>query len=604
MINAEAQERLITAWRAAMQPPDRRPITEWLHEHWELPPSYAQPGRFDVSTSRHLIAPFEAFQSDTVREISCMAAIQNAKTLIVEGCIPWALCHSPGPIMWTFQTDDDAKEHCNQRFMDALLSIKQIRDMMPFNRHHKQTTAIYFGGFFLEVNGANLSSLQRVSIRYKFNSEVWLWKKGLLAHARGRVTKFEEAGNSKVFNESQGGTVGDDMSLAWDAGTQQVWGSLCFGCKKLQPLVFSAPFQGDSKKFAGVVWNSDARRPDGTWNVGRACETSRWVCPSCGHQHPDTPQTRAQWNADGAYTPPKDGHNPANVSFRWEGILSRPMAMLTEQFLQARAAQKSGVDQLMQDFTRQRRGLPWNNEQQDSVEIVLKPAGYNLADENITAPIDNEAKRFMTIDRQRDHFWTVVRAWRSDGSSRLLFRGRVTTPEQLRDIQEKFKVEDQLTFEDAGYFPTEVYKDCATWGWTALKGSGDNYFTLTKNNRKIRRLWSDVTRVLVSEVNKQIPLIHWASDPIKDILYNLRTGKGALWETADDAGEEYHNQLKGDHKKQTTNKKTGRPEWRWFRRHANHMHDCEAMQVDAALMLGILVASVPDDEKGEEKHEA
>jgi len=87
-------------------------------------------------------------------------------------------------------------------------------------------------------------------------------------------------------------------------------------------------------------------------------------------------------------------------------------------------------------------------------------------------------------------------------------------------------------------------------------------------------------------------LFHWASDPVKDALYNLRSGRGAIWETPDDVAGEYANQLSGDHKKQRVNQRTGRPEWRWTRRHANHAHDLEAMQTVVAMMLSIL--SAPD----------
>ena len=132
MIHHEAIDILKRNWQASLSPPDRRPIPDWLHDHWVLPASYAQPGRFDINTSRHLVAPFLAFQNDFTREISCMAAIQTGKTLVAEGCITWALSNSPGPTMWTFQTDDDATEHCNQRFMAALKSVQKIRDMLRY----------------------------------------------------------------------------------------------------------------------------------------------------------------------------------------------------------------------------------------------------------------------------------------------------------------------------------------------------------------------------------------------------------------------------------------------------------------------------------------
>lgn len=543
------------------------------------------------------MGPLDAIQDDGVREVSSLGAIQTGKSLLSEVAIAWAICNSPGPIMLTMQTDEDAREHCNQRFMEMLKSVAQIRDMLPEDRHLKQMAAIYFGPFFLEVNGANISNLQRVSVRWKFNSEVWLWKQGLLSHARGRVSAFEKAGNSKVINESQGGTKGDDMDLAWEAGNQQIWGVRCFGCGVLSPLEFAGTMLDDPKKKACVVWNEDARRQDGSWNIGRAVETARYRCRSCGVESEDSPRTRARWNSDGGYICQRPDGSPANRSFRWEGLVARDIGALVAQFLEARKAQKQGVAQAMMDFTRQRRALPWTEEDLTEV-ILLKSSGYKLADiTDHKAKLENEAMRFLTIDRQRDHFWVVVRVWFRDGRSRLQYFSRVTTSEQCEDVRAMYGVEPQLTFEDAGYFPEGVYTDCTRYGWTALKGSGDNYFTVIKNEQKIKRLWSDAS--MVQHQGKMLPLFHWASDPIKDVLYKLRSGQGAAWETPEDIGTEYPNQLSGDRKKPFANKKTGRSEWRWQRVHANHAHDLEAMQSVVAMMLGILLA--PEPAKEEEK---
>jgi len=578
-------------WRAGWKKPDRRPIHEWLHDHWVLPASYAQPGRFDVSTSRHLIAPFDAIQSDGVREVSLAGAIQTGKTLVVEGAATWATCNSPGPMMWTLQTDEDAREHCNQRFMEAYRTVPQIRAMLPEDRHLKQMAAVYFGPFFLEVNGANLNNLQRVSIRWKFNSEVWLWKQGLLAHARGRVSAFEKAGNSKVVNESQGGNSGDDFDLAWQAGHQAIWSVKCFACGKLSPLEFSGRMLDDPKKKSCVVWNEDARRQDGSWNVARAVETARYTCRLCGMEHANDARTRARWNSDGEYVSQRPDASPENRSFRWEALVARDFGALVSQFLEARKAQKAGVPQAMMDFTRQRRALPWVEDDMSEV-ILLKGSGYMLSE--IKAPAEklpNEAHRFVTIDRQRDHFWISVRVWFRDGSSRLLYFSRVTTPEQCEDVRILYGVERQLTFEDAGYFPEGVYTDCVTYGWTALKGSGENYFTVETRGGKIKRLWSDANRI--QHQGKMLNLFHWSSDPVKDVLYNLRSGRGAKWETPDDIGQEYASQINGDKKKPFLNKRSGRNEWRWQRTHANHAHDLEAMQTVVAMMLGILAPPHP-----------
>ena len=85
------------AWRVGWRQPDRRPIWAWAHDNVILPAAYAQPGRFDVQGSRHLIGPLNAIQDDHVREASWCGAIQTGKSLASEIGIAWAIANSPGP---------------------------------------------------------------------------------------------------------------------------------------------------------------------------------------------------------------------------------------------------------------------------------------------------------------------------------------------------------------------------------------------------------------------------------------------------------------------------------------------------------------------------
>ena len=547
---------------------------------------YAIPGRFSTETTRYMEPVMEAIQDERVREVTVCKAVQTGGTLCAAE-IPAAYFQSnaPGPMMWTQQTDKAVKEHSKGRFNKFFRNVPQIKVQLPTNRHDMTNSEIYLADSYLIVNAANLSSLQSKSIQYKINSECWLWDAGLLDHARARVSKFEEVGTSKIINESQASFEKDDFHKAYLMGHQAVWGIRCFGCGEYSALEFFGRDASNPEKKACVVWDSTAKDKDGAWNTERAAATARWVCPKCGVPHEDTPRTRTLWNATGKYLIGNPSAPDTHRSFRWNSLVSRPMSMMVTQFLAANAAAKIGLTEDLKKFKMQRLAQFWV-EDDLSETILLKGSGYVLAGMDPLAKLDNEAERFVTIDRQRDHFWIAVRAWRRDGSSRLLYFSRVTTPEQCEDVRILYGVEPKLCFEDSGYFPEGVYTDCARWGWTALKGSGDNYFTVERREGKLKSLWSDATRI--QHNGKLIPLFHWASDPIKDILYNLRSGRGAAWETPDDMGGEYANQLTGDRKKAFLNKKSGRNEWRWQRVHANHAHDLESMQVLAALMLSIL----------------
>jgi hypothetical protein len=590
-------------WANGWSLPDRRSVPDWAREHVKLGGGYARQGSFEIETCRHLVEPFAAVQSDHVREITCRAAIQLLKTLFVEITSLWAIANEPGPIMWTQQDDDSAKEHTKGRYRGLLRNCEPVARLLPRDRHDRSTNEIYFGDFYLLVNGANLNNLQSKSIRWKINSECWLWKQGLLTHARRRVSAYARDGISKILNESQGSVSGDDFDKLWHEGTQEIWAVPCAGCHTFQPLEFFARMAGDEKERAGVTWAADAQREDGTWKESRVRETVRWRCPACGHQHENSAKTRSAWNSGGGYLLRNLEADGRHRSFTWNALIADDLGTLAMEFLNASIYKKRGIIQPLKDFYMQRLALAWKDmdETLGRVEVVTL-SDYTLAavGEDPKAKITNEARRFMTIDRQRDHFWAVVRAWRSDGTSRLLWRGKILTVEQAREIGAKYDVENKLTGEDAQYSTDQVYQDCVKYEWTALHGSGDDTFTHHIGKQKLSRYYSPIKY-------SQVPggmarYMFWASDPVKDVLAGLRKAGGH--ELPSDIGDEYLRQLGipqrqqdgtmkqtgGEVKRERVSKSTGRSEWRWSKVGPNHFLDCEAMQVAFALALGILSA--------------
>lgn len=578
-------------WCASWRKPDRRPIYEWATDHVTLPPSYPPGGKFAIGPNRHLIEPFEAAQDPKVREVTCAAAVQTGKTLWIEVCGMWFMVNDPGPGMWTLQTDSDAKQHWKERYFELLKSTPAIRAMLPSGYDLTQG-AIYFGPFFWVVNGANTNNLQRVSIRYKLNSEVWLWRGGLLEHARARVTKFEEVGTSKILNESQGSFAGDDFDRAWQAGHQGVWSAKCAGCGHHQPLSFFARGVTDPRAYCGVTWADDARQEDGDWNVSRVAETARWRCPECGHEVPDEPATFAQWNESGRYIACRPTA-PAHIrSFRWEALVSRSIKALAVQWTEACNQKRRGVMQGIIDFKQKRCGLAYDESQEDFGGVVeLTSSGYTLAEieKDPAKRMEGEKFRFMTIDRQKDHWWVVIRVWFADGSSRLIFCGKMILREEMRAKQQTYGVSDALTFEDAQYDTDAVYDDCAEWNWTALHGSPRNGFEhQLPNNERVTKFFS--TMRYAAHKGKRIRYALWASDPVKDTLHRLYSGRGVPFEAPDDVPDVYRNHMKSETKRETIDKQTGRRTQRWVvvSGRQNHLRDCEAEQVAVAYMLNLL----------------
>jgi hypothetical protein len=254
------------------------------------------------------------------------------------------------------------------------------------------------------------------------------------------------------------------------------------------------------------------------------------------------------------------------------------------------------VLQPTKDFRMQRLAEPWKLEE-DLPPLDLRAGDYFTTDYQNGELLPEESARIMTVDCQQDHYWGVVRVWLKNGYSKLIWAGMILTPEQIREIQTKLKIPDKRTLLDAGNsFHGRIYDVCARYGWTALIGRAEDHFTVRgQDGKPIRRYYSAPDRVVApttrDSVGKRVfvTFFYWSSDPIKDILGNLRNIGSPVWEFPQDVCLEYKPQINSEAKKATVDKRTKKTRLRWTAtgRH-NHLWDAEAMNVLAAQILGIL----------------
>ena len=90
----------------------------------------------------------------------------------------------------------------------------------------------------------------------------------------------------------------------------------------------------------------------------------------------------------------------------------------------------------------------------------------------------------------------------------------------------------------------------------------------------------------------------WANEGIKDALAQLRAAGSPRWEFPRDVSSEYLAQLNSEMKREVLDKGTKRMRLRWARigSRANHLWDCEAMQVAVATMFKLLRTEAPVDD--------
>jgi hypothetical protein len=582
-------EQLLAGFR--LPRPDRSPIYDWARRHVQLPESYATPGPFNVRLSPWLVPIFDALQNPLVRRVHFRKAVQIGGTLVADVWLPWIIANDPGPISWTMQTDEMVEKHAKTRLWPLLERCRPVAALLPKPGPHRTTTEIFFGGFFVTLNAANLSTQQSQSIRYKINDELWLprWQE-IYGHAVARVSKFEEVGRSKIYNASQAPVMdaetGNVEDTSFRSGDQGEWHAECPGCRKILPVAFEVL---SKEQRGGVVWDRGARRDDETWDVGRAVETCRFRCIACGHESADSDATRAGWAKTGRFVPMNPAAPREVRSFRLEAIVTRPMRLLVEEFLQAEnQLVRTGDEQAKIEFRTKRQALPWIVEKK-AVNVLLKDSGYKLADYAQGESIPDEAIRFMAIDRQQDHFWCEVGAFSTAQGPRYrqLWFGRIDTRDQLRALQERFKVSSACVAQDRGYRPADVDRDCAEFGWRSMRGYGRRTWTMRDEatGTMVNFPFSDPQ---VSDYRGgDVYFYNWSGDYFKDTLATALEGKGDLrWELPSDVNPLYLEHIKGEAKVEV---RTGVWEWREVRSNApNHGLDTSAMLLCMATIAGII----------------
>lgn len=528
--------------------------------------------KYDVANAPWQRGPMDAICDPMIKEVVYLAPIGTGKTTFMEAGLSYIISEDPGPTLLVGQTDDDLKDWAETRMDYAIQNTPEVAALLPKDRHKKRKMEILFPSMSLFMTGANLSGLQSKSMRRVFCDEAWQYKPGMLNEARGRL---HDRWNRQLFILSQAGVAGDDLDKAWKNTDQREFSFACPDCGLVQPWVWS-----------NVVFSDDEEMD----NLSRA-KTARLRCASteCNWTCPDSPQPRRALADSAEYVPTATGL-PGHAGFHYNVLCNwrKPLWELVLQWLEAKAATRSGNIDPLRQFLQKRLAEAWEEDLTDNREALVGD-GYLSGEFADGKLIEDEAHRFLTIDKQRDHFWAGIRAWKANGESQQLWFGKLFTFDSINEIATKYKIKPQFVFVDAQYDTDQVYSACARMNWTALHGSGQKSFAFRKRNGDIvHRAFTRFQDATASHGGRA-RYAHWASDRIKDILHAHRIGKAAAWGIPDDVSPDFIKQIDSEVKKEMQNSKTKQVEYRWVKiRNNNHAWDVEAMQIVAALMLRLI----------------
>jgi len=566
--------------RQAIAPRSTDPPWLWAEKNIVVDKTSPFPGRFNANIAPWTKEPMECFADNRVKDLSIMCSAQSGKTQMVMTLLAWCIAEDAGPAMWVMAAQDEAKTFARTRLMPTLENCEPVARLFPADRHAKTTLEINFASMPLVINGANSQSkLQSKPVRWLFLDEVRNYPPGAYEMVLKRTRAFWNARRIMISTPDH---ENDHVHRAYMEGDRRIYKVECPECKGRHEMAFDH-----------IKWdtNGDTFKND-EWDYDELAKTIRYECPECQAPFIDRQDLRKKLACSGIWERTNPQAPSERVSFRWSAVLPPWVAWrdLVQEFLQAKAALRVGTTVPLKVFKCESLGVPWIEEMETDDEL------RELSVHDDAWPWVDEDFRFATVDVQRDLFYLVVRAWSKDGRSRLVHWSKPLTFESIEELRVQHEVKPHLLFIDSAYNTQKVYAACKRFGYTCMRGSKLRDFAhKMKGNENVRRAYSPRVYVDPAVGTKSqgrvrpVSLFHWSNPTVKDVLCNLRDGKGASWTVLPDAGQEYELQMFSERRKERHDK-AGQVVYEWHRvgKRANHLWDCEGMQVAAAMMAKCL----------------
>jgi phage terminase large subunit GpA-like protein len=559
------------------------PIT-WGARYFYLDPQATFKGRFNPRICKFLLPQMRAFADPKVKTGVEMACAQGGKTQKMLVCAFWALDQDPASMMWLTPSEKFSKKFYKSRLKPSLDLCEPLQRRLPSGRHQSNMFEISFstGGFFL----ANAGSVPEVSghpIRYLIIDEEKDYKPGMVEYALVRTRSKPDL---KIWRMSTPDHFEDTIHLAALGGSQDHWHLYCPACFKRHQVRWRNIRYLNTGLTVNEVWYECPTE------VGRDSQ-DRPI--TCGRRWHDVPEDRLAILDKGDYV----SHNPGAPYPSWiYNVVVPPWASWTdaaELWLKAMQAKDKGDYEPWKRFMNDTAVEPWQDQAADKTpEVVKFPYELRSYHKKIDR-FPGEIMRGFGVDVQQRDFRAVVRGFDVAAGSKLLYAGRISTFDDLRQMQLDFGIEDRFVFLDSAHQGEMVFAACAEYGWFAVVGSSEHFFSHPKKDLAgrtighVQKPFSTVRDVWSYKRGRNAKLITLATSRLKDITAFFRDGKaGVNWEIGTDTPDEYIRQVYNQFKVERMNERTKKLELVWPDRREDHYWDAEYFLTAMAIMAGVI----------------
>lgn len=609
----------VEGFRRAVRPPADLPAREWIPENVRLG-SWARGPRLSLEDTPWMVAPIDAAESNEKRVIVLRWPTGSGKSTFFEGLIAWIVSEDPGPLQCSHKTDTQSKRWVETRAVEVLKLSDPTREVLAAtHRHKKRKFELILPHMFILFGGASIGNLQDVSIQWVLGQEVWEWEEGMLKEAKART---HDRWNAREIYCGQGGVEGGDFAEEDSLCEQMDWAFRCEACGEVVRFLPRGRTEEDDDPCQmferRMVWDEElAEAEEVDWEA--VASTVRLRC-DCGHEYEDEVEVRRALTSS---MPPSEGYvslgnkcKPGCISYSLPKIAVWwvPWARSVERYLEAKRKHERGNSKDLKVVVQKDMARHW---EERAAVTDFEAADYSRADfypiekEGEVAEVPrwpDEVYRFATVDVQKGHFWMSVRAWRTGGGSRLVWEGKVSTIEGVRDTQLRYGVPNWSLAMDARYRPDLV----ARWRQRFAGKDPRDSWTMLMGEENDRGYPTQVRRLVAGKVQNLTvyrPFSNWVSGRtadgigyrfmkfsnlrIKDLLAGLISSEEVEFGVMKDHSEDYAKHMKAE-----VRREVGKGKWRWetSKSHQrNDLWDCECMGLVMACVKGVVVADEVED---------
>lgn len=572
---------------SAIAPRPEQTVWQWMEATCSVRGEYE--GSYSTELTPYVREPLDCFRDKTVEDLALCFAAQTAKTTIVMGGVGYRLLREPGELLWVMPNKDIGGSFSRQRWQPFVEDCTDLAQMRPegaerrafFTTHEQRYghSVLYFVGSNSPAHLASRSCRTVVMDETDKFAERSGKETSALQNAEERANTFNYP---LLVKTSTPTTVHGEIWQAFLLGDQRYYWVPCPHCDNLIKL-----------EWKNLRWwkkHEDESRTGKDWDYEKVRANTFYECQANGCEIRDQAKTamlrEGEWQAAVATNSAKRRSYHLNALYApWKRSRWPEMAV---QWLES-----AGSMDRRQKFVNSKLAEVWDLERGFDDDPVPTMA-YVVAD------IQRDRTPIMTVDVQEgtSHFWVVVRTWSTEAESWLLYADRVDGGEDdLQVIQARFAVEPENVIFDIAHMTNTVCQWLVKNDWRGAWGSDAKSFAHRMGNGAvIQRIVSQVKlrdpflgTVRQSEMNRPARYVQWAQDAVKDQLALLRSAEPSRWHVHGDASAVYFQHLNAEKKIAIQNPRNGRIThiWRQFRR-ANHLNDCECMQIIGAMMAGFI----------------